>query len=82
MDLLYAIQQYCNKLIEYGYYPKAKKPSLGKLEKMADLCVAGKIRKLTRYIPADAKPEEKEELGKLVDRIREILKNEELSKKD
>ena len=33
MELLLAIQKYVGKLIEYGYYPKAKKPSLGKLEK-------------------------------------------------
>ena len=37
MDLLIAIKEYCDKLIEYNFYPKKKKPSLGKLEKYADL---------------------------------------------
>jgi hypothetical protein len=76
MDLLIAIKNYCEKLIEYGYYPKTKKPSVGKLEKMADLCMAGKIRKLSRYIPNDAKAEEKETLESLLEKIKEIVKNE------
>ena len=76
MDLLLAIKDYCSKLMEYGYYPKTKKPSIGKLEKMADLCMAGKIRKLTRYIPNDATDEQKQELNNLIDKIKEIIKND------
>lgn len=76
MDLLLAIKNYCNKLIEFGYYPKAKKPSVGKLEKMADLCMAGKFRKLSRYIPSDANDENKAVLEELMDKIKEIVKNE------
>lgn len=58
MDLLIAIKEYIFKLEEYGFWPK-KKPSLGKLEKLAELCYNGKIRKLTRYIPNTATPEQK-----------------------
>ena len=76
MDLLNAIKNYTDKLIEYGYYPKAKKPSLGKLEKMADLCMDGKIRKLSRYIPTEADEEQKKELNNLIQIIEEIVKNE------
>lgn len=76
MDLLLAIKNYCNKLIEYGYYPKTKKPSVGKLEKMADLCMVGKFRKLSRYVPKDASDEVKTELEELMDKIKEIVKNE------
>lgn len=76
MDLLYAIQQYCNKLIEHNYYPKSKKPSIGKLEKMADLCMEGKFRKLTRYVPEDADETVKQELNVLMDKIKEIVENE------
>ncbi len=76
MDLLLAIKKYCDKLIEYGYYPKTKKPSMGKLEKMADLCMEGKIRKLSRYIPNDASEAEKVELDNLLNNIKEIVKNE------
>lgn len=76
MDLLYAIKQYCQKLIEYGYYPKKKSPSLGKLEKMADLCMEGKFRKLSRYVPEDASEEIKKELDAMMDSIKEIVKNE------
>ena len=76
MDLLLAIQNYCAKLIEYGFYPKKKKPSLGKLEKMADLCMDGKFRKLSRYIPEEANDEQKAELDILMDKIKEIVKNE------
>lgn len=76
MDLLLAIQNYCAKLIEYDYYPKKKKPSLGKLEKMADLCVKGKFRKLSRYIPDTATKEQIAELDILMDKIKEIVKNE------
>lgn len=76
MDLLIAIKNYCEKLIEYGYYPKAKKPSVGKLEKMADLCMAGKIRKLSRYIPDNAAAEEREILESLLEKIKEIVKDE------
>ena len=76
MDLLLAIKNYCNKLIEYGYYPKTKKPSVGKLEKMADLCMEGKFRKLSRYVPNDASDEVKAELEELMDKIKEIVKNE------
>ncbi len=73
MDLLLAIQKYCDKLMEYKIYPKAKKPSLGKLEKMADLCYAGKYRKLSRYIPDDLDKEKKEELNALMAEIKEIV---------
>lgn len=76
MDLLLAIQKYCEKLAEYGFYPKKKKPSLGKLEKMADLCFMGKFRKLSRYVPDDATDEQKEELDNLMQSIKEIVKNE------
>lgn len=76
MDLLLAIQKYTNKLIEYNFYPKRKKPSLGKLEKMADLCMEGKFRKLSRYVPDDANDEIKEELKSLMANIKEICKNE------
>lgn len=76
MELLLAIQNYCAKLIEYDFYPKNKKPSLGKLEKMADLCMSGKFRKLTRYVPNEASEEQKAELDILMDKIKEIVKNE------
>ena len=76
MNLLLAIQNYTNKLIEYGYYPKSKKPSLGKLEKMADLCYVGKYRKLSRYIPDDATDEQKQELNELLAKIKEICEDE------
>lgn len=76
MDLLLAIQNYCAKLIEYDFYPKKKKPSLGKLEKMADLCINGKFRKLSRYIPETATEEQVAELDVLMDKIKEIVKNE------
>lgn len=76
MNLLLAIKNYCNKLIEFGYYPKTKKPSVGKLEKMADLCMAGKFRKLSRYIPNNANDENKAVLEELMDKIKEIVKNE------
>ena len=76
MNLLLAIQQYTNKLIEYGYYPKSKKPSLGKLEKMADLCYIGKYRKLSRYIPDNATEEQKQELNELLAKIKEICEDE------
>ena len=76
MDLLIAIQNYIAKLIEKGFYPKKKKPSLGKLEKMADLCMAGKIRKLSRYIPKNCPEELKKELFDMIDNIKEICKND------
>lgn len=76
MDLLLAIKDYTNKLIEYGYYPKTKKPSIGKLEKMADLCMAGKERKLSRYIPKNAPDNIKAELNGLMNRIKGIIANE------
>lgn len=76
MDLLIAIQKYCDKLMEYNVYPKNKKPSLGKLEKMADLCMLGKIRKLSRYISKDLTKEQQEELHALLDKIEEIVRNE------
>lgn len=76
MDLLLAIQKYVDKLIEHGYYPKPKKPSLGKLEKMADLCMLGKYRKLSRYIPEDTDQKTKEEFEKMMENIKEICKNE------
>lgn len=76
MNLLLAIQNYTNKLIEYGYYPKSKKPSLGKLEKMADLCYVGKYRKLSRYIPDNATDEQKQELNELLAKIKEICEDE------
>lgn len=76
MDLLLAIKNYCDKLIEHNYYPKTKKPSVGKLEKMADLCMEGKFRKLSRYVPKDAPDMVKEELEVLMDKIKEIVKNE------
>lgn len=76
MDLLLAIRNYTDKLMEYGYYPKTKKPSIGKLEKMADLCYDGKIRKITRYIPKDAPSEIAEELNNLVKEIERIINEE------
>lgn len=76
MDLLLAIQKYCDKLIEYGVYPKTKKPSLGKLEKMADLCYAGKYRKLSRYIPDAIEEEKKNILLALMEEIKEIVKRD------
>jgi len=76
MDLLLAIQKYCDKLMELGAYPKNKKPSLGKLEKMADLCMTGKIRKLSRYIPKDISEEDKKVLEDMIHQIGEIVKNE------
>lgn len=76
MELLKAIQDYINKLLEYGYYPKKKKPSIGKLERMADLCMDGKIRKITRYVPDTATEEEKDILDTLIKKIEEIIKNE------
>lgn len=76
MDLLIAIQKYCDKLMEYNVYPKNKKPSLGKLEKMADLCMLGKIRKLSRYISKDLTKEQQDELHALLDKIEEIVRNE------
>lgn len=76
MDLLIAIREYIAALNKYGFYPKTKKPSLGKLEKMADLCMDGKIRKLSRYIPEDVSKEQDEELTSLLQKIEEIVKNE------
>ena len=76
MELLLAIKKYVDKLIEYGYYPKNKKPSLGKLEKMADLCMAGKVRKITRYVPEDAPIEHKVELYNLSVDIEDIIEAE------
>lgn len=76
MDLLLAIQKYCDKLIEYGVYPKNKKPSLGKLEKMADLCYAEKYRKLSRYIPEDIEEEKKTTLLSLMEDIKTIVKRD------
>lgn len=76
MDLLIAIQKYCERLVAFGFYPKKKKPSLGKLEKLADLCMAGKFRKLSRFVPDDATEEQKEELDRLMKVIEEIVKNE------
>ena len=76
MDLLIAIRKYVTKLMEYGYYPKQKKPSVGKLEKMADLCMVGKFRKLSRYIPDTATEEQKKTLEGLMNDIKEIVKNE------
>ena len=76
MDLLLAIKDYCAKLIEYGYYPKDKAPSIGKLEKMADLCMDGKTRKLSRYVPKDASEEIKQEFDALMDKIKDIIKRD------
>ena len=76
MDLLIAIQKYCDKLVAFGYYPKRKKPSLGKLEKLADLCMAGKFRKLSRFVPDSATDEQREELDGLMKVIKEIVENE------
>lgn len=76
MDLLIAIREYITALNKYGFYPKTKKPSLGKLEKMADLCMDGKIRKLSRYIPKNIGKSQKEELIELLNKIEEIVKNE------
>lgn len=76
MDLLLAIKNYCDKLIEYDYYPKTKKPSVGKLEKMADLCMDRKFRKLSRYVPKDAPDMVKEEFELLMGKIKEIVENE------
>lgn len=76
MDLLLAIKNYCDKLVEYGFYPKKKAPSLGKLEKYADLMVAGKFQKLARYIPQDADKEQLATLTLLLEKIKEIANNE------
>lgn len=76
MNLLLAIKRYMDSLIKYGYYPKKKKPSLGKLEQMADLCMLGKYKKLSRYVPKDAPEERREELSKMMDTIKEICKND------
>lgn len=76
MDLLLAIKDYCKRLMELGYYPKEKAPSVGKLEKMADLCMAGKFRKLSRYIPHDADDAIKNELNALMDKIKEIVEKD------
>jgi len=76
MDLLIAIKQYCLKLIEYGFYPKTKAPSVGKLEKMAELCFEGKYRKLSRYIPDSATDEQQKELIAMLDNIKEIVKKD------
>ena len=76
MDLLIAIREYIAALNKYELYPKTKKPSLEKLEKMADLCMDGKIRKLSRYIPEDVSKEQDEELTSLLQKIEEIVKNE------
>lgn len=75
MDLLIAIKDYIFKLEEYGFWPK-KKPSLGKLEKLAELCYNGKIRKLIRYIPNTATTEQKNELNILIERINNIVNEE------
>lgn len=75
MDLLLAIQKYCEKLIEYDFYPH-RKPSVDKLERMADLCMAGKFRKLSRFIPETATDEQKAELDGLMKTIKEIVENE------
>ena len=76
MDLLLAIKEFCDKLIEYGLYPKRKKPSLGKLEKMADQCIKGKFQKLERFIPKETTKEQLAELSLLMDRIKEVVYNE------
>lgn len=76
MDLLIAIKEYCDKLIEYNFYPKKKKPSLGKLEKYADLMIDGKFRKLERYIPETADKEQLSTLTMLMEKIKEIANNE------
>lgn len=75
MNLLIAIKEYILKLDGYGFWPK-KKPSLDKLEKLAELCYNGKIRKLTRYIPNTATPEQKNELKMLIERIDNIINEE------
>lgn len=75
MDLLLAIQNYVDKLIQHGYYPK-KKPSLGKLEKIADLMMVGKFRKLSRYLPAGLDEVTQNEFEVLMDKIKEIVANE------
>lgn len=76
MDLLMAIKEYCDKLIEYNFYPKKKKPSLGKLEKYADLMINGKFQKLERYIPTTADKEQLSTLTLLMEKIKEIANNE------
>lgn len=76
MNLLMAVKQYVEALRKYGYYPKDKQPSIGKLEKLADLCWEGKERKLSRYIPEDASEEIKAEFNALMVNIMEIIKNE------
>lgn len=75
MDLLLAIQEYVNELIKHNAYPK-KKPSLGKLEKMADLCMSGKFRKLSRYEPEGLDEEAKAVFKEKMDKIKEIVKHE------
>lgn len=76
MDLLMAIKDYCMKLMEHGWYPKEKAPSIGKLEKMADLCMAGKFRKLSRYVPKDASKEIQEEFDTLMQKIKELVERD------
>lgn len=75
MDLLLAIQKYCDKLIEYGFYPH-RRPSVDKLERMADLCMIGKFRKLSRFVPDTATKKQQEELDALMNSIKEIVKDE------
>lgn len=75
MDLLLAIQKYCDKLIEYGFYPH-RRPNVDKLERMADLCVVGKFRKLSRYVSKEATDEQRAELDGLMNNIKEIVENE------
>ena len=76
MDLLKAIQDYVDELIKHNYYPKRKRPSLGKLEKMADLCMDKKFKKLSRYVPEDIGNDEKEKFNALMNKIKEIVEDE------
>ena len=76
MDLLLAVKEFCDKLIEYNFYPKRKKPSFGKIEKMADYCIRGKFQKLERLIPSNATEEQVLELKTLMDKIKEVVYNE------
>lgn len=75
MDLLLAIKNYVDKLIEYNYYPK-QKISLGKIEKIAEKIYIGKYQKLSRYLPNDLTEERQIEFEILMNKIKEIVESE------
>lgn len=43
---------------------------------MADLCMAGKFRKLSRYVPKDASKEIQEEFDTLMQKIKELVERD------